>query len=295
MANGIIVMDKPEGWTSHDVVAKIRGILHEKRVGHAGTLDPMATGVLPVFVGRATRAVEFAAETGKEYRAVLRLGITTDTQDSTGTILTQRPVTCTPAEVEAALAPFRGDILQLPPMYSALKRDGKCLYELARQGKTVERDLRPITIYELELEDRELPPGPEYHLRIRCSKGTYIRTLCHDIGEALGCGGVMSALRRTEAAGFTLENAITMDQLQAAAGTGAAADLLLPVDSYFARHPVLTADADGAFHIRNGTAYPCTAPAGTYRVYAGDGAFLMLGHADGVKMETIKSFFEVTL
>ncbi|MEG2098101.1 MAG: pseudouridine synthase, partial [Pseudoflavonifractor sp.] len=127
MANGIIVIDKPADWTSHDVVAKIRGILHEKRVGHAGTLDPMATGVLPVFVGRATRAVEFAAETGKEYLATLRLGVTTDTQDSTGTLLTQSPVTCTPQEVEAALAPFRGDILQLPPMFSALKRDGKCL------------------------------------------------------------------------------------------------------------------------------------------------------------------------
>ncbi|MEG1720540.1 MAG: tRNA pseudouridine(55) synthase TruB [Pseudoflavonifractor sp.] len=292
MANGIIVIDKPADWTSHDVVAKIRGILHEKRVGHAGTLDPMATGVLPVFVGRATRAVEFAAETGKEYLATLRLGVTTDTQDSTGTLLTQSPVTCTPQEVEAALAPFRGDILQLPPMYSALKRDGKCLYELARKGKTVDRDLRPITIYELELEDRDLFSGSEFHLRIRCSKGTYIRTLCHDIGAALGCGGVMSALRRTEAAGFTLADAISLDALRQAERPG---DLLLPVDSYFAQYPALNADDGAEFHIRNGTSYPCAAAPGDYRVYGGDGAFLMLGRADGENMQTIKSFFEVNL
>ena len=199
MPNGIIIIDKPAGWTSMDVCAKLRGIFHEKRVGHAGTLDPMATGVLPVFLGRATRAVEFAEQTGKEYLAGLRLGLVTDTQDVTGRVLEERPVTCAPAEVEAALAAFRGEITQIPPMYSALKRDGKKLYELARAGKEVERAPRPVTIHALEVVEQT---GPNcYTLRVRCSKGTYVRTLCHDIGAALGCGGCMSALRRTEAAG----------------------------------------------------------------------------------------------
>ena len=149
MANGIIVIDKPAGWTSMDVCAKIRGVLHERRVGHAGTLDPMATGVLPVFVGRATRSVEFAAEGGKEYVAGLRLGVVTNTQDTSGTVLEEKPVSVDRAALEAALAPFRGDILQIPPMYSAIKRDGKKLYELARKGQEVEREPRPVTIYGL--------------------------------------------------------------------------------------------------------------------------------------------------
>ena len=154
MPNGIIIIDKPAGWTSMDVCAKLRGIFHEKRVGHAGTLDPMATGVLPVFLGRATRAVEFAEQTGKEYLAGLRLGLVTDTQDVTGRVLEERPVTCAPAEVEAALAAFRGEILQVPPMYSAVKIGGKKLYELARKGREVERKPRPVTIHALEVLER---------------------------------------------------------------------------------------------------------------------------------------------
>ena len=213
MANGIIVIDKPQDWTSHDVVAKVRGILRERRVGHAGTLDPMATGVLPVFVGRATRAVEFAAESRKEYVAGLRLGVVTDTQDSTGTVLDRRPAAAGRADMEAALAGFRGEILQIPPMYSALKRDGKKLYELARQGKEVEREPRPITIYALEL--LEQTGEEEYLLRVECSKGTYVRTLCHDLGAALGCGGCMCSLRRTRAAGFGLDRAVTLEALAA--------------------------------------------------------------------------------
>ena len=182
-----------------DVCAKIRGVLHERRVGHAGTLDPMATGVLPVFVGRATRAVEFASESEKEYIAGLKLGVVTNTQDTTGQVVEERPVEADRAALEGALAAFRGEITQIPPMYSALKRDGKKLYELARAGKEVERAPRPVTIHALEVLDQT---GPDrYTLRVRCSKGTYVRTLCHDIGAALGCGGCMSALRRTEAAG----------------------------------------------------------------------------------------------
>ena len=218
MANGILIIDKPAGWTSHDVVAKLRGILHEKRIGHAGTLDPMATGVLPVFVGRATRAVEFAAEREKEYLAGLRLGLTTDTQDTTGTVTATHPVTAGRADLEAVLPQFTGDILQIPPMYSAIKRQGQKLYELARRGQEVERDPRPVTIHALEILDQ--PSPTEYTLRVACSKGTYVRTLCHDIGQALGCGGTMYALRRTQAAGFTLDQAVTLEAVQAAAAGG---------------------------------------------------------------------------
>ena len=225
MANGILIIDKPTDWTSHDVVAKLRGILHEKRIGHAGTLDPMATGVLPVFVGRATRAVEFAAEREKEYLAGLRLGQVTDTQDVTGSTLSTAPVSVTREDVEKILAQFRGDIRQIPPMYSAIKIAGKKLYELARRGQEVERQPRPITIYELELLDQLSPT--DYTLRVKCSKGTYVRTLCHDIGQALGCGGTLFSLRRTRSAGFALDQAVTLEQVCAAAERGEAEKLLL--------------------------------------------------------------------
>ena len=291
MANGIIVIDKPQDWTSHDVVAKVRGILRERRVGHAGTLDPMATGVLPVFVGRATRAVEFAAESRKEYVAGLRLGVVTDTQDSTGTVLDRRPAAAGRADVEAALAGFRGEILQIPPMYSALKRDGKKLYELARQGKEVERAPRPITIYALEL--LEQTGEGEYLLRVECSKGTYVRTLCHDLGAALGCGGCMCSLRRTRAAGFGLDRAVTLESLAAAAAAGQGEALLMPVDAYFERYPCLMVDAAAAKAVRNGAACPWPGAEGEYRVYGPEGEFLMLGRLRRGRLETIKSFYEV--
>ena len=286
MANGILIIDKPAGWTSHDVVAKLRGILHERRIGHAGTLDPMATGVLPVFVGRATRAVEFAADREKEYLAGLRLGLTTDTQDTTGTVLATHPVDLTRAQVEAALPPFRGEIQQIPPMYSAIKIQGKKLYQLARAGKEVERPPRPVTIHALELLE-ETGPG-EFLLRVRCSKGTYVRTLCHDIGGALGCGGCMSSLRRTMAAGFTLAQAVTLEQ---AAEQGEA--LLLPLDSLFAACPAYTIPtARQEARCRCGNPLPAgeLAP-GTYRVYGRDGEFLCLSRAEGGRLTSIKNFF----
>ena len=226
MANGILVVDKPSGWTSMDVCAKLKGLFQERRVGHAGTLDPMATGVLPVFLGRATRAVEFAAESEKEYIAALRLGVITDTQDITGSVLETRPVAAGREELEAVLERFRGEIAQVPPMYSAVKIGGRKLYELARKGTEVERPSRRVTIRALEvLEEadvrRDAPCGfePEpdtWFLRVACSKGTYVRTLCHEIGQALGCGGTLSALRRTRAAGFGLEGAVTLEQVRAA-------------------------------------------------------------------------------
>ena len=288
MPNGIIIIDKPAGWTSMDVCAKLRGIFHEKRVGHAGTLDPMATGVLPVFLGRATRAVEFAEQTGKEYLAGLRLGLVTDTQDVTGRVLEERPVTCAPAEVEAALAAFRGEILQVPPMYSAVKIGGKKLYELARKGREVERKPRPVTIHALELLERT--GAGDYLLRVRCSKGTYVRTLCHDIGAALGCGGCMSALRRTEAAGFSLAEAVPLEALLDAPDPAA---LLRPVDAYFFRYPAMTVEGTALRKAKNGNPFPCSAADGDWRVYGPGGEFLLLGRCAGGMMSTIKSFFEV--
>ena len=286
MPNGIVIIDKPAGWTSMDVCAKIRGILREKRVGHGGTLDPMATGVLPVFVGRATRAVEFAENGRKEYRAGLRLGLVTDTQDVTGTILETRPGTAVREDVASALAGFRGDIRQIPPMYSAVKIQGKKLYELARRGKEVERKPRPVTIYELELLEAE--SETDYQFRCLCSKGTYIRTLCHDLGQTLGCGGALYSLRRTMAAGFTLAEAVTLEDVQE---RGEA--LLRPLDSLFTQHPALTLRSPGQerrVRCGNPIALPGTAD-GTYRIYGQEGEFLCLSRGEGGTLTSIKNFF----
>mgnify|MGYP000448786113 CR=1 FL=1 len=286
--NGILLIDKPRDWTSHDVVGKLRGILRQRRIGHSGTLDPMATGLLVVFVGRATRAVEFAESHEKEYLAGLRLGIETDTQDITGQVLQTCARMVPREELEEVLPRFTGDIFQIPPMYSALKRDGKKLYELARAGKEVERAPRPVTIHALEVVEQT---GPNcYTLRVRCSKGTYVRTLCHDIGAALGCGGCMSALRRTEAAGFSLAEAVPLEALLDAPDPAA---LLRPVDAYFFRYPAMTVEGTALRKAKNGNPFPCSAADGDWRVYGPGGEFLLLGRCAGGMMSTIKSFFEV--
>ena len=289
MPNGIVIIDKPQGWTSMDVCAKLRGILHEKRVGHAGTLDPMATGVLPVFVGQATKAVSFAEGGQKVYETVLQLGLVTDTQDITGRVLEQRDAaSVTEADVRAALPRFLGPQKQVPPMYSAIKIGGKKLYELARAGQEVARPARAITIHALEL--LSCAP-PDFTLRVHCSKGTYVRTLCHDIGQALGCGGTMYALRRTQAAGFTLDQAVTLEAVQASADP---AGLLLPVEAYFAHHPALTLPSARAERkVRNGNPLSLPGADGVYRVYSPEGAFLALSRLDQGRLTTIKSFFEV--
>ena len=295
MPNGIIIIDKPAGWTSMDVCAKLRGMFHEKRVGHAGPLDPMATGVLPVFIGRATRAVEFAADSDKEYVAGLKLGVVTNTQDATGEILETRPVDVTRRQLLDILPRFTGRIEQVPPMYSAIKINGKKLYELARKGREVERKPRPVTIHTLELLDGPPTEGSDYLLRAVCSKGTYVRTLCHDIGQALGCGGCMSSLRRVKAAGFTLADSVTLEAVQAAVDRGKGESLLLPVDSCFAGVPALILKTAGAEKkIRNGAALSArSVPDGEYRVYGMDKTFLALGRAAGGTLTTVKSFFEV--
>ena len=286
MSSGIVIIDKPGGWTSMDVCAKLRGILKERRIGHGGTLDPLATGVLPVFVGSATKAVEFAEKGDKEYLAGLRLGVETNTQDITGQVLSTRPVTAGQAELEGALPAFTGPIMQVPPMYSAIKRNGQKLYELARAGKEVHRDPRPVTIHALKLLGRT--EEGDYLLRVRCSKGTYVRTLCHDIGAALGCGGCMSSLRRTMAAGFTLEQAVTLERVQE---EGAA--LLLPVDRFFGGLPAYRIPSPRQERLcRNGS--PLPAPelaAGEYRVYDPQGTFLCVSRWERGRLVPVKNFF----
>ena len=285
MPSGIIIINKPAGWTSMDVCAKLRGIFHEKRVGHAGTLDPMATGVLPVFVGQATKAVSFAESGEKEYLARLRLGLTTDTQDTTGTVLSELPVTVTEEDLRAVLPRFTGEIEQIPPMYSAVKVQGRKLYELARKGAEVERKPRAVTIFALELLGQT--GKNEYALRVRCSKGTYIRTLCHDIGAVLGCGGAMSALERTMAAGFTLSEAVTLEQVQAQKES-----LLRPTDSLFRSYGAYhIADAETERRCRCGNPIRSDVENGIYRVYGMDGSFLALSRAEDGVLTAIRNFF----
>lgn len=288
MANGILIVDKPAGWTSQDVAAKLRGVFHEKRVGHGGTLDPMATGVLPIFIGRATRAVPFFEHADKVYEAGLRLGLVTDTQDVTGRTLEERAVDITQEQFEAALDNFRGEIAQIPPMYSAIKVNGQKLYALARQGKAVERAPRPVTIFALDLLGGA---GADWRLRVHCSKGTYVRTLCHDIGAALGCGGCLSALRRTRAGAYDVTRSHTMAEILAAENPEA---LLLPTDSLFSDRPALKVAENAERKLRNGA--PLHTPKlkdGEYRVYNQAGDFLLLAQVANGELKTVKSFFEV--
>ena len=285
--NGIVIIDKPAGWTSQDVVSKLRGVFQTRRIGHGGTLDPMATGVLPVFVGRATRGVEFFEHAEKTYEAVLQLGITTDTEDTTGTVLEEKPVPVTQAQFLTVLEAFRGEIQQIPPMYSALKVNGQKLYELARKGKEVARKPRTITIHQLDcLEFGDATAK----IRVRCSKGTYIRTLCKDIGEKLGCGGCMAALRRIGAGAYSIEEATPLADLVAADNPGA---FLRPVDSMFTQYKAITLSPNQEKRCRNGNAFSIALPDGTYRAYSQSEEFLMLAKAERSVMSTIKSFFEV--
>ena len=285
--NGIVIVDKPRGWTSQDVTARLRRVFGTRRIGHGGTLDPMATGVLPVFVGRATRAVEFFEHARKEYVTLLRPGVTTDTQDITGTVLSSHEVQLDDEKIRAALAPFRGEILQIPPMYSALKVNGQKLCDLARRGREVERRPRPITIHALEYLGMD---NGCIRLRVDCSKGTYIRTLCQDIGDALGCGGCMEQLRRTRAGEYDLSRAVPLETLLEAEDP---ARYLRPVDSMFARLPAVTLTANQEKRCRNGNAFSLPLADGQYRAYAQGGEFLMLAQVSDGKMETIKSFFDV--
>ena len=285
--NGIVIVDKPQGWTSQDVTARLRRVFNTRRIGHGGTLDPMATGVLPVFVDRATRGVEFFEHAEKIYEATLRLGLTTDTEDVTGTVLAQRDVGISEEEFLGILPQFRGKIQQIPPMYSALKVNGQKLCDLARKGKEVERQPREIEIFQLECLEFN---GDTARLRVHCSKGTYIRTLCKDIGEALGCGGCMAALRRVQAGEYTIDEAVPLEELLESA---APEKYLRPVDSMFRNYPAVTLTANQEKRCRNGGAFTLNLLDGTYRAYAQSGEFLMLAKVESSIMSTIKSFWIV--
>ena len=285
--NGIVIIDKPAGWTSQDVTARLRRVFGTRRIGHGGTLDPMATGVLPVFVGRGTRGVEFFEHAEKTYETELLLGVATDTEDTTGTVLTRREVSVTQEQLDGTLERFRGEIMQIPPMYSALKVNGQKLCDLARKGRQVERQPRPVTIHELTLLSRE---GDTLRLRVRCSKGTYLRTLCAAIGEALGCGGCMQALRRTQAGEYTIAEAVPLQQLLEAAEPET---YLRDVDTMFRGYPGVKLTVNQEKRCRNGNAFSVSLPGGTYRAYSQSGEFLMLAKVEDGVMSTIKSFFDV--
>lgn len=279
---GLLLLDKPQGISSFGAAAAVRRLTGEKRVGHTGTLDPMATGLLPLLLGQATRLCSVLMDTEKEYEAVLRLGQTTDTLDTTGVLLSQT-APASEEDLKNVLPRFTGNILQTPPMFSALKKDGVRLYQLAREGREIQREARPVEIYELELLEKCGPA--DYRLRVRCSKGTYIRTLCDDIGAALGCGGVMAALRRTYTGGFSIHDAVSLNILE----KEKIATHILPADRAVTHYPALSVSTAQAARFQNGgqldfdrLRLPKT-PASFYRVYAPDGSFLGLGKREEEK------------
>ncbi|WP_321002639.1 tRNA pseudouridine(55) synthase TruB [Eisenbergiella porci] len=278
MINGILNVYKEAGFTSHDVVAKLRGICRQKKIGHTGTLDPEAVGVLPVCLGSGTKLCDMLTDKSKEYEAVLLLGQVTDTQDVTGTVLEEHEVTADEEQAVEAIRSFVGAYEQIPPMYSALKVNGKRLYELARAGKEVERKGRPVEIHSIEILSVSLQ---EITFRVACSKGTYIRTLCHDIGQKLGCGGTMKSLKRTRVGIFTIDGALKLSQLEELAAQGRLEEKVIPVEAMFTELPALTVKDAFARLIENGNAfYPGqaeenvrTPDGGQVRVYDRKGRF----------------------
>lgn len=298
MKSGIVNVYKESGYTSFDVVARLRGILKIKKIGHTGTLDPAAQGVLPVCIGKATRLCGLLTDRDKVYVAKMRLGIVTDTQDMTGKVLREQQVSVTPEEVKKVIASFVGEQQQLPPMYSAIKVDGRRLCDLAREGIEVERKKRPITIYDIRLRSLKLP---EVEMEVFCSKGTYIRTLCHDIGEALGCGACMASLLRTRAAGFVLEDALTLEQIERLAEAGQLEDKMTSVDEALKDYPAVTAGREMTRLLSNGNAVPLEGLSGDVekctksqlvRMYLWDGRFVGLFKKCHDFFKPVKMFLE---
>jgi len=276
--DGILIVNKPQGWTSHDVVARVRQLTRQKRVGHAGTLDPMATGVLLVCLGRATRVVEYLITSDKKYRAVMRLGIETDTYDADGQVLATQPVNLDESTLRGALERFVGEIDQVPPMYSALKREGKPLYKLARKGVQVEREPRRVTIHGIMLREWQ---SPHAMIDVHCSPGTYIRSLAHDVGAALGCGAHLAALTRLASGSFTLEDAVTLEALECLTDPKDLSGLLRPLDMALQGLPAITLAADAARRLVLGQAIPSNgveaqAAAPLCRAYNASGALLAI-------------------
>lgn len=285
--NGIIVLDKPKGKTSHDMVYFMRRLTGVKKVGHTGTLDPDATGVLPICIGNATKAADMLTASDKAYRAKFVLGITTDTQDTTGTVLEEREVNCTNEEIEKAILSFVGEYDQLPPMYSAIKQNGKKLYELAREGKTVEREKRRVNIKEIKI----LKLGRESEIEVYCSKGTYIRTLCNDIGDHLGTGASMSELRRIKTGPFVIEDAKTTDELLEIKDSKKLNEVLISVDTMFLDYPEIRLTKNQTKSVRNGVIMTYHRDNGLYRVYDDTDKFICIGRIEDEKIRIEKSFF----
>lgn len=299
MYHGMINVYKEKGFTSHDVVAKLRGICKQKKIGHTGTLDPDAVGVLPVCLGCATRLCDMLTEKDKEYVAVLRLGVTTDTQDITGKVLAEKEVTESVEKVREVISSFEGEQLQIPPMYSALKVNGKKLYELAREGKEIERKARPIVVHEIEILSENMP---EFTIRIKCSKGTYIRTICHDIGQKLSCGGAMVSLKRTKVGNFGIEDSYTLSRIEDMAKEGRLCEILLPVEKVFEKLPEIRVKETAMKALLNGNQLKKeeilmlsdeALKAEEVRVYGADGRFYgVYGYQEGRKLFCpIKMFF----
>ena len=299
MYHGMINVYKEKGFTSHDVVAKLRGICKQKKIGHTGTLDPDAVGVLPVCLGCATRLCDMLTEKDKEYVAVLRLGVTTDTQDITGKVLSEKEVTESVEKVREVISSFEGEQLQIPPMYSALKVNGKKLYELAREGKEIERKARPIVVHEIEILSENMP---EFTIRVKCSKGTYIRTICHDIGQKLSCGGAMVSLKRTKVGNFGIEDSYTLSRIEDMAKEGRLCEILLPVEKVFEKLPEIRVKEETMKALLNGNQLRRedflslseeALKAEEVRVYGSDGRFYgVYGYQEGRKLFCpIKMFF----
>ena len=297
MIHGIINVYKEKGFTSHDVVAKLRGIVGQKKIGHTGTLDPDATGVLPVCLGKATKLCDLLTDKNKTYEAVLLLGKTTDTQDITGEVLEEKSTEAlTEEKVREAIEGFIGDYEQIPPMYSALKVNGKKLYELAREGKVIERKARPVKILDIQILEIDLP---KVRMEVSCSKGTYIRTLCHDIGEKLGCGGCMESLIRTRVSTFRIEDAKTLDEIETLKQEGKLAELLVPIDAMFPFYPKITVKDDWKAFAKNGNPLDlkmlkeaCGQDEETQvRLYDESGKFIGIYHWKEKKYHIVKMFF----
>ncbi len=285
--NGIIVLDKPKGKTSHDMVYFMRRLTGVKRIGHTGTLDPDATGVLPICIGSATKAADMMTLSDKRYRAKFILGKTTDTQDISGKILSESDVNCGNDEIRAAIMSFLGEYDQLPPMYSAIKQNGRKLYELAREGKTAERQPRRVEIKEIEI----LSLGIETEFEVLCSKGTYIRTLCADIGEKLGVGACMTDLRRLQTGQFTEDDSYTCDELLRMKDEDRLSDALIRVDKLFSDYEAIHLTPNQTKSVKNGVLMTYHKPDGFYRVYDNDGNFICVGSAAGEKLKVYKSFW----
>lgn len=290
--DGVIVVNKPLGKTSHDMVGIIRRLSGIRRVGHTGTLDPMATGVLPVCIGKATKAADMLTFSDKKYHAQMILGMTTDTQDAEGQVLTECPVTCTQEQIQNVVKQFIGEIKQVPPMYSAVKQNGKKLYELARAGIEVERKKRTVTIHRIDIAQIDLQQG-SVTMDVECSKGTYIRVLCEDIGLALGCGAYMNRLERRESAGFSIEESHTVEELCRRAEEGTLSQILVPTDKLFERYPRLTVDSRQEKQIKNGVQirFRGLVEEKSYRVYNEAEEFLAIAAPYGERLKLVKTFW----